>query len=111
MHLSKFVDDPELLGMVNMLEGRAAIQRDLGQLKKWADGNFRKWEVLLLGWNNPRLQQCRLGGGKCLGSSSAEKDSHRSWWTTAVNSVLLQPRRPTISWTVLVRPWPVGRGK
>jgi len=58
--LSKLVGDPKLVGMVNMLEGRVAIQRDLGKPKKWADGNFMNWKVLLLEWNNPRLQQCSL---------------------------------------------------
>lgn len=72
--LSKYVGNPKLVVMVNMLEGRAAIQRYLGKPKMGTDGNFMIWKVLHLGWNNPRLQQCRLAGGECLGSSSTEQD-------------------------------------
>lgn len=39
-----------------MLEGRAALQGDLGTLKKWADMKLNKDEVLHLEWNNPMKQ-------------------------------------------------------
>ena len=56
--LSKFVDDIKLQAAVSMLEGSAAIQGDLGRLKKWADRNVTKFskskcKVLPMGWNNP----------------------------------------------------------
>ena len=67
----------KLGGAVNMLDGRAACQRDLNRLEKWTDRNFgeynkSKCRFLHLGWNDPL--QPRQAGANCLGSSSAEKD-------------------------------------
>lgn len=45
--------------MLQMLECRAAIQKDIEKLEKWADGNlveFSKGKVLHLGWSNPMHQ-------------------------------------------------------
>lgn len=39
-----------------MLEDRAAIQRDLGRLEKWADRNYKKLWVFHPGWNNSKHQ-------------------------------------------------------
>jgi len=57
--LSKLADDIKLCGMVNTLEGRDAMQRDLDRLEKWACVNLvklnkGKCKVLRLGRGNPK---------------------------------------------------------
>ncbi|PKU42441.1 rna-directed dna polymerase from mobile element jockey-like [Limosa lapponica baueri] len=55
--LSKFANDSKLCGVVNMLEGRDAIQRDLDRLERWACATLMKFnqdKVLHMGWGNPK---------------------------------------------------------
>jgi len=64
--LSKFADDAKLCGVVDTLEGRGAIQRDLERLERWARVNFIKFnntkcKVLHMGQGNPK-HKYRLGG-------------------------------------------------
>ena len=61
--LSKTADGTKLDTVVSMLQGMAAIQRDLDKLEKWTDGNLMKLnkskcKLLHLGWDNP-MQQYR----------------------------------------------------
>jgi len=82
--LSKFADD-KLCGVVDMLEGRDAVKRNLDRLERWACMNFMriskaKCKVLHMGQANP-MHKYMLGGerietspeGKDLGVLVDEK--------------------------------------
>ncbi|GAB0202810.1 cAMP-dependent protein kinase inhibitor alpha [Grus japonensis] len=88
--LSKFANNTKLCGVVDMLEERDAIQRDLDRLERWARENRMKFnkaksKVLHVGRHNLK-HNYRLGG-EWIESSPEKKDLgvlideklHMSW--------------------------------
>ncbi|GAB0188404.1 cAMP-dependent protein kinase inhibitor alpha [Grus japonensis] len=74
---SKLPNDTKLCGVVDMLEGRDAIRRDLDRLERWARVNHMKFnkakcKVLHMGRRNPK-HNYRLGE-EWIESSPEEKD-------------------------------------
>ena len=59
--LREFGDNTKLCGVVNTLEGRDAMQRDLDRLERWAHANLMKvnkakCKVLYMSQGNPKYK-------------------------------------------------------
>ncbi|GAB0193412.1 hypothetical protein GRJ2_001806500 [Grus japonensis] len=102
--LSKFAYDTKLCGVVDTLEGRDAIQRDLDRLERWACANLVKFnkakcKVLHMGRANPKHNY--MLGGEWSESSPEEKDFGGVGGQEAQHELAmcaLQSRKPTMSW-------------
>ncbi|GAB0204725.1 cAMP-dependent protein kinase inhibitor alpha [Grus japonensis] len=75
--LSKFANDTKLCGVVDMLEGRDAIQRDLDRLGRWARAKLMKFnkakcKVLYVGQCSPKHNYSL--GREWIESSPEEKE-------------------------------------
>jgi len=112
--LNRFASDTKLGGVVNMLQGRDAIQRDLDRLERWACVNLMKFneakcKVLHMCGGNPK-HKYRLGGER-IERSPAEKDL-----SVLVNKKLNMTWQCALaaqkaSWTASKAAWPAGSGR
>jgi len=96
--LIKFANYTKLCGVVDTLDGRDAIQRDLDTLEQWAYANPMKFnkvkcKVLQMCWGN--LKHKHSPGGEWIESSPEEKGS----------GVMIDEKLNITQWCALTEPW------
>ncbi|KAJ7416926.1 rna-directed dna polymerase from mobile element jockey-like [Willisornis vidua] len=110
---SKFVDDTNLCGTVDLMESRKTLQRNLDRLDPWAKANGirfnkAKCQVMQLGHSNP-LQPSQAGG-RMTGNLPSEKDLE-VLVNKRLNMIWQCAQVAKNTWSVSEIVWPAGPGQ
>ena len=113
--LSKSADDTKLCGVVDTLEGRDAIQRDLDRL---GGPVWTSWSS-----TRPNTRSCACVRAIWSTNTGYIENGWRAallrktwgyWWMkswTWPGNVHSQPRKPAVPWAASKAAWPAGRGR
>lgn len=107
---SGFIDGTRFWGVGYMLKVRAAIQRDLGWLKKWLIGtswSLREANVMYMGWSRP-MQQYWLARRQLYRKELWDPDGQQLYLS---QQCVLEERSPTVYWAFYAKEKPTGQEK